>query len=269
MVSRKYKTGISLIVSTYNWPEALKLCLISIEAQEVLPEEVIIADDGSGNATAVLIKEFQEKFPIPLIHVWQPDNGFQLARIRNKAIAKATGEYIVQVDGDLILHKRFIKDHYKFKKNNSFVTGSRVMLSKELSEKLIAKQSTKVSVLKKGTSNILNGIRIPSLARRLEKYKNRNLMYVRGCNMAFWIKDIKAVNGYNESFIGWGREDNDIAVRLVNAGVEKRTLKHAGVVFHIYHSIKSRSDLEENDRLLKEAIDNKIIYVQNGLSQHL
>lgn len=269
MTYREDKTGISLIVSTYNWPEALKLCLMSIAAQSVWPEEVIIADDGSGTETEALIKEFQSNFPVPLIHVWQADDGFQLARIRNKAIAKARGTYIVQVDGDLILHKNFIQDHFKFKKEGSFVTGSRAMLSKELSAKLLAKQSIKVSALTKGVSNVFNGIRILSLAKRMEHYRNSDVMYVRGCNMAFWKKDIIAVNGYNESFIGWGREDNDIAVRLVNTGIEKRTLKHAGIVFHIYHPIKSRADLEDNDQLLKKAIESGVVYAQNGLSQHL
>lgn len=242
---------------------------MSIAAQSILPEEVIIADDGSGSETEALIKEFQNDFPVPLRHVWQADEGFQLARIRNKAIAKASGTYIVQIDGDLILHKSFIKDHFKFKKEGCFVTGSRVMLSKELSGQLLEKQSIKVSVLTKGVSNVFNGIRMPSLAKRMMRYRNRDVMYVRGCNMAFWKKDIIAVNGYNESFIGWGREDNDIAVRLVNAGTAKRTLKHAGIVFHIYHPIKSRDDLEDNDKLLKEAIDSGVVYAQNGLSQHL
>lgn len=269
MTSKKKKTDISLVVSTYNWPSALRLCLMSILEQTMMPREVIIADDGSGVETAALIREFQNKFPVPLVHVWQEDNGFQLARIRNKAMAKAKGEYVVQIDGDLILHKSFIRDHFKFRKEKSFVTGSRVMLSKELSKRLLVNQTIKVSLFSKGVSNFFNGVRMPFVATRMERYRNRDLMYVRGCNMAFWKKDIIAVNGYNESFVGWGREDNDIAVRLNNAGLKKRALKHAGIVFHIFHTIKSRADLEENDILLKQTIDDGIILSPKGLDQYL
>ncbi|WP_114793227.1 glycosyltransferase family 2 protein [Niabella yanshanensis] len=269
MTSKKKKIDISLVVSTYNWPSALRLCLMSILEQTMMPREVIIADDGSELETTVLLEEFKNKFPIPLVHVWQKDNGFQLARIRNKAMAKAKGEYIVQIDGDLILHKSFVRDHFKFRKEKSFVTGSRVMLSKELSERLLANQIIKVSLFSKGVSNFFNGVRMPFIARRMERYRNRDVMYVRGCNMAFWKRDIFAVNGYNESFVGWGREDNDIAVRLNNAGLKKRAMKHAGIVFHIFHTIKSRADLEENDILLKQAIENGIILSPKGLDQYL
>src|SRR5687768_10761216 len=93
----------SLIISTYNWPEALNLCLMSIKSQTLLPDEIIIADDGSSGETKVLIENFQRSFEVPILHVWQPDQGFQLSRIRNKAIARATKEYIIQIDGDLIL----------------------------------------------------------------------------------------------------------------------------------------------------------------------
>ncbi|WP_409966384.1 Chondroitin synthase [Mycovorax composti] len=269
MATAANQANISLIVSTYNWPEALRLCLMSIRAQSMLPKEVIIADDGSGKATEQLIDEFRKDFPIPLIHVWQEDKGFQLARIRNKAFAKASGDYIVQIDGDLILHKRFIKDHFDFKRENCFVTGSRVIMSPELSERLLKKKDIKVSVLSKGITNVFNGLRIPFLSRLMHGYRQNDIMYVRGCNMAFWKKDLITVNGYDESFVGWGREDNDIAVRLNNAGVQKRTMKYAGVVFHIYHPMKSHADLEKNDYLLRKAVEEGTILSSLGISQYL
>ena len=101
----------SLIVATYNWPEALNLCLLSIKNQKVLPAEVIIADDGSGQQTRLLIEKFQSDFPVPLIHVWHEDLGFRKSIVLNMAIKKASGEYIVQVDGDVILDQNFINDH--------------------------------------------------------------------------------------------------------------------------------------------------------------
>ena len=262
--------SVSLIVSTYNWPEALNLCLISIIAQTVLPAEVIIADDGSGTETKKLIEKYQENFPVPLIHVWQKDEGFQLSRIRNKAIARATGNYIIQIDGDLILEPHFIADHMRFSRPGTFISGTRVQMSSALSEKMIRQKSTVVPLLSKGITNFSNGLRFPLLSNFLaERYKAKQITYVRGCNMAFWKTDLLKVNGYNESIVGWGREDSEIAVRLVNAGVKKRILKFGGVVFHIYHPELARKQLTVNDTILNESIKNSTITCKSGLSLHL
>ena len=108
----------SLVVTTYNWPEALELCLLSVLRQSVRPDEVIVADDGSGEPTRARLEELQTTYPLPLRHVWHPDEGFQLSRIRNRALAVARGDYILQVDGDVMLHKHFIQDHLNFRKRN-------------------------------------------------------------------------------------------------------------------------------------------------------
>ena len=103
------KITSSLILATYNWKEALELVLMSVMRQSVKPFEVIIADDGSREDTKALIDEYRKKFDIPLIHVWHEDKGFRLSEIRNKAIKQARGNYIIQIDGDTILHKDFVK----------------------------------------------------------------------------------------------------------------------------------------------------------------
>ncbi|QNK62658.1 glycosyltransferase family 2 protein [Pedobacter sp. PAMC26386] len=262
--------GVSLIVSTYNWPEALNLCLLSISKQQVLPDEVIIADDGSAEETKNLIAQYQQSFPIPLIHVWQEDNGFQLSKIRNKAMAKASREYIVQIDGDLILEKSFIREHLEFRLHRTFVSGTRVNMSAELSEKLINKSSIAVNVFSKGITNFLNGLKIPPLTSFLaKKYKAGNLSYVRGCNMAFWKADLLKVNGYNEEIVGWGREDSELAIRLMNAGISKRIIKFAAVTFHIYHSETPRVRLSVNDEILNDTLKSRIKKCKLGISQYL
>ena len=262
--------SVSLIVSTYNWPEALNLCLLSIIAQTVLPAEVIIADDGSGTETQRLIEKYQEKFPVPLIHVWQKDEGFQLSRIRNKAIARASGSYIIQIDGDLILEPHFIADHIGFSKPGTFISGTRVQMSDALSQNLMKQKSTDVSVFSKGITNFSNGLRFSLLRNFLAaRYKAKQITYVRGCNMAFWKTDLLKVNGYNESIVGWGREDSEIAVRLVNAGVKKRILKFGAVVFHIYHPELARQQLLANDTILNECIKNGTQTCVSGLSKYL
>lgn len=260
----------SLIVSTYNWPEALNLCLISISRQTVMPDEVIIADDGSSSETAELIASFQQNFPIPLIHVWQEDNGFQLSKIRNKAVAKASNEYIVQIDGDLILEKNFIADHLSFSRTGTFVSGTRVQLSPAFSTKLIAAKRTNISIFSKGIVNISNALRITAFRDFLaERYKANDIAYVRGCNMAFWKTDLIKVNGYNEAFVGWGREDSELAVRLSNSGIKKRILKFGSVTFHIHHLEVQRQQLETNNDILKNAINLNTKTCIFGLSQYL
>lgn len=117
---------LSLIISTYNSPEALRVTLESVLRQAIYPREIIIADDGSDESTATVIKEFTSKSPVPLRHVWHENRGFRLAAIRNRAIAAATGDYIVQIDGDIILDPFFIADHIDSARNGHFVCGSRV-----------------------------------------------------------------------------------------------------------------------------------------------
>jgi glycosyltransferase involved in cell wall biosynthesis len=267
-MTNRISSGVSLLVSTYNWPEALNLCLESIKNQVLLPEEVIVADDGSTEETRLLIEKHQLNFPVPLVHVWQADEGFQLSKIRNKAIAKANGEYIVQVDGDLILERHFIQDHVAFRKENSFVSGSRVIMNKELSKTLLIKGQTNVPLTSKGLLNVFNGLRLPFLSKRMENYKQEDIYYLRGCNMAFWRADLVKVNGYNEDFVGWGREDNEIGLRLIHRGIRKRIIKFSGIVFHIYHPEKTRTGLNINDELMHLTASQKLVYCKSGLSQY-
>ena len=125
----------SLIISTYNRSDALELCVKSVLRQSLLPDEIIIADDGSKEDTGELIHQLAASSEVPIIHVWHEDLGFRLASIRNKAIAKASKEYIIQIDGDIVLHKDFVKDHVRFAKKGSFVTGSRVLIREGLTRK--------------------------------------------------------------------------------------------------------------------------------------
>ena len=265
--------AISLVISTYNWPAALELCLKSVLSQSSLPGEVIIADDGSGDETRELIKKYQQTFPVPLLHIWQPDEGFQLAKIRNRAFVAASGEYLVQIDGDLILHNHFVKDHNLFKEKNRFVTGSRVLLSPRTTNSLIKNISIDVKKYSVGDSNFFNGIRIPfpalkNLIGRTYKNSLKNKFYVKGCNMAFWKKDLIKVNGYNETFTGWGKEDSELAIRLINAGIKKRFLKFGGICYHLNHQEASREKEAGNFRMMEEADRNKFIFSPMGMDQY-
>lgn len=260
----------TLAISTYNWPQALNLCLLSVLKQKVLPDEVIIADDGSTDGTRILIEQFQKDFPVPLIHVWQPDEGFQLSKIRNRAIAAASYEYIIQVDGDLILHPHFVADHLAVCKYGFFASGSRVTLDADTSQKLIDNSSTSVNLFNCKIRNKLNGLRLPLMRNYLAlKYKANEFYYLRGCNIAFWRKDLLKVNGFNEDFIGWGLEDTELAVRLHNIGIKRQSLKFSGIVYHVYHHEENREALPKNRDLLSNAIERGIGFCYNGVNKYL
>jgi glycosyltransferase involved in cell wall biosynthesis len=260
----------SLIISTYNWPEALRLCLLSVAHQSVLPDEVIVADDGSTTQTADLIEAFRASFPVKLIHVWHEDDGFRLAKIRNKAIAASSCDYIIQIDGDLILHKHFVKDHLAIRKQGTFIAGSRVLMNKELSERMVQEQKSRIDVFESRLKNLSNRFSITWISRQMaDWYGSQNIFSLRGCNMAFWKKDLIHVNGYNEVFHTWGREDSEIAARLLNSGIKKRALKFGGVVFHIFHPEADRTRFQEANDFLLDSVKRKTVYCEHGLNQYI
>lgn len=259
--------SVSIIVSTYNWKEALELVLLSISRQSVMPLEVIVADDGSRADTANLIADCQNLLSVPLLHVWQEDNGFQLSQIRNKAIAKAKGEYILQIDGDVILEKHFIQDHLQFAKEGYFATGSRVNLIEKFSSHVMKDKQTRFSFLSRGITNKLNAVRCRFLANYYRfRYKRNNPYYMKGCNMGYWKKDILAVNGYNEDIAGWGYEDNEIAARFLALGLQKQYLKCAGIVYHLYHK---HTITTVNSSVLEETMASGISRCKKGIDQYL
>lgn len=261
----------SLIIATYNWVPALQLSLESVLKQSLMPNEIIIADDGSAGETKKLIELYKKKFAVPLKYVWQPDEGYQLARIRNKAFAIATSDYIIQVDGDLILHPHFIRDHLHFSKENTFVSGARALLNEEITRNLLERQQViSIPELYPHLKKKYNAVRSRplSLLNDLWQRSGKNIHYVLGCNMAFWKKDLLKVNGYNEAFSGWGKEDNDIAARLINAGVRLRFLKFGAIVYHLHHKIASVSSVAKNEELFKKSKKDRITYIEKGIDQH-
>lgn len=257
----------SLVITTYNWPEALDLSLRSVFKQTRMPEEIIVADDGSREETALLIKSISKEFNFPIKHCWQEDTGFRLARSRNNAIIASTCDYIVFMDGDIIVHKDFVKDHVMFAQKGTFVNGSRVILSQELSNKLLSKEIKSIGCRFLFEKNNINGIRIPFL-HKLIKGPQYTIQRIKGCNMAFWRSDLMVANGFDESFVGWGREDSDIAIRFMNLGLTRKNLKFCAIEFHIYHKEQSQDLLAKNDAILQEVVKNKLTRAKVGISEH-
>lgn len=264
--------SISVIVTTYNRKDALELVLLSLREQSVMPTEVIVADDGSTSDTAALVAGLKKDFPVTLIHCWHEDNGFRLSHIRNRAISQAKGDYIIMVDGDVVLHRHFVRDHRQHIAPNRFIQGSRVLLSKELTDRCLLTKRIKFSPFSQGIANRLNAISSATISPWASAFYSRKQTHrgVRGCNMSYWKSDLIKVNGFSEEFIGWGREDSEFVVRMLNNGVKRYNLKFAGVVYHLWHK-ENKSDalLQMNDQALAMAIEENRKTCNNGLSKYL
>ena len=264
-LNRKLK--VSLIITTYNRKDALELVLLSVLNQSVLPDEVIVADDGSRDDTRQLVESMAKTFPVPLIHCWHEDEGFRLSAIRNKAIAQAKYEYLIMVDGDIVLHRHFIKSHKKHAEKGFFIQGSRVLLMDGITTKALNEKISDLHFLNSGTQSRLNALYLPSLSR-LASYKNTNLYNIRGCNLSFWRDDIKNINGFNEDFLGWGREDNEFMVRMMNNDIRCYKMKLEGFGFHLNHSESSRAMLPQNQLILDTAIASQSKRCNNGIDKY-
>lgn len=258
----------SLVTPTYNWPEALELLLKSVLNQSILPDEVIIADDGSKPETKALIDRFKKDFPVPLLHIWHEDQGNRKPRIMNKAIAASQFEYIIEIDGDIIMNKHFIKDHLQFSEPGFYLYGSRVNIKKEFLGKLFQQKTLGFHFFSEGIQKRGRTLRIPYLTRFITPVEERSRK-LRGCNMSFWKDDFIKVNGFNENLVGWGIDDSEMIQRLHNIGIKGKRLKFAGIAYHIYHKEQSKSHIEINLDIEKQTTNERLVYTEKGVNQFL
>jgi glycosyltransferase involved in cell wall biosynthesis len=259
---------LSLIITTYNWPESLELVLKSVECQTITPEEVIIADDGSTSETKALVSRFQQDSELNIIYSWQEDKGFRAAKSRNKAIVKSNTNYIVLIDGDMILHPRFIEDHISNAKLGYFVQGSRVLLTKNKTKRVLDHQKINFSFFSSGLMNRKNAFYSNSPSNFLSRDKNF-LGGIKSCNMAFFKQDCININGFNNEFEGWGREDSEFVVRLLNTGLNRMKVRFNAVQYHLWHKESDRTSLDCNDQLLQNSIENKLKVCNKGINKYI
>jgi glycosyltransferase involved in cell wall biosynthesis len=259
---------LSLIVTTYNRRDALALVLASARAQERPPDELVVADDGSTPDTAEVVAAFAARAPFPVRHAWQEDLGFRAAASRNRAFAAAAGDYLVMVDGDLVLHPAFLRDHQDAARPGRFVQGSRVLLSRAATARALAEGRVRFGPLSPGVRNRLNALRSPLLSR-LASHGGTDVFRVRSANLACWRRDVLAVNGFDEDFVGWGREDSEFVARLQHAGLSRHHLKFAAIGCHLWHPEASRQALPQNQRILEETLATRRIRCARGIDRHL
>jgi GT2 family glycosyltransferase len=186
----------------------------------------------------------------------------------NKAIANARHEYIIEIDGDIIMNKFFIEDHLRYSKTGLYLFGSRVNIQKEFLVKLFQNQKLGFNFFSEGIQKRGRTLRFPFFANQIKPVENRSRK-LRGCNMSFWREDFIKINGFNENLVGWGIDDSEMIQRLHNIGIKGKRLKFAGIAYHIYHKEQSKSHIEINEEIEKQTTEKKLIYAEKGVDQFL
>lgn len=266
---------ISVIVSTYNRPDALDMVLSALTEQDYPHYEVVLADDGSTETTAALARGHRLGQRRPLHHVWQPDEGFRKAQIHNQAILKASGQYVVFLDGDCVPRPAWLSRHATLAQEHRFVTGTKIKLSQAFTEEVVSKRlpvnraTRREGVwmrLTKRANHMRYFFSLPDGPWRHYKPRSSRRMY--GCNMAVWRRDLMVVGGFDERYEGWGSEDRDLAARLINAGIFRKDGRWATDVMHLWHQEADRGRKNHNRRLLESVVRSGATRAVKGLEQY-
>jgi glycosyltransferase involved in cell wall biosynthesis len=258
---------VTLVINTFNQPDYLGRVLRAVSRQTKLPEEVLLADDGSADETKMVFQQWRTAQKFRCEHLWQEHQGFRRSRILNRAIAAARGDYLIFLDGDTIPHPHFIADHRALACPGQFVQGHRALIEQQAAEWFGLNPFSRDRMRALGRfqlSGLKHAFRWPA---PLKKFR-ADLKGIRGCNLGIWRADLIRVNGYNEAFVGWGREDSELAVRLMNSGVRRLDVRGRALCYHLWHPPANRAELAANDGLLEKAILEKQNRCQPGLDQH-
>ena len=264
---------ITIIVTTYDRPDALDAVLRSLSRQADRDFEVVIADDGSGPETAKLIRDWQGRLGAPLKHVRHEHHDFRAGEIRNRGVLASAGRYCVFLDGDCLARPDFVAQHRALAEPGWFVRGNRVLLTERLTaavlrEHLEPERWGLADWIGHHFSGGLN--RLAPLLNLplgpLRKLSSGKWEGVQTCNLATWRADLDRVDGFDAAFSGWGREDSDLVIRLLNAGIRRKDGRCATGVLHLWHPAADRSRLAENERRLMHAIETERVRAERGMS---
>lgn len=265
---------ISFIVLTYNRTDALLAVLRSLARQCNQNHQVIIADDGSRQDQVQMLFDRCPAFQCPVLHVWHPDVGFTIARARNLAARHATGEYLVFLDGDCIANSTFVAQHERLAEPGHFVNGSRVLLSQRLTADVLNQELDLPGQpahfwlrerLRGGSNKILHLLGWHRHLFRVKKVFKWS--GIRGCNLGVWKQDFMNVNGFDESFEGWGHEDADFVLRLSHLGVRRKNGFLATEVFHLWHRESRRDHESVNKNRVIARMKTNLVLAEKGFRE--
>jgi len=257
---------ISLIITTYDRPDALSKVFDGLKRQTQPPGEIIIADDGSGAPTQELIAKWASKMPAPLRHIRQENEGYRRTIILNQCLAAARGSYFVILDGDCVPHAKFIVDHAGLAEKGCWVQGRRCYV-RQSKVRFFAIDSTPVLrwMAQGKITGWPKGVRLPVPIIRRDTAQRGIL----GCNMGFWRDDAMAVNGFDEEYTGWGGEDSDIGTRFYHLGLKRKFVYGRAILYHLNHPWVDRKRPEDVQRRLQATIDSDKVRCERGVGQYL
>jgi len=231
---------VSVIVSFYERLGYLRACLDSLRLSDRDFDEVIIADDGSSSKTVEELRQLISRYDFPVHHVWHEKDGFRLAAARNNGIRAARGDYLIFLDCDFVVLPDTIRQHRLAARRGRYVAGlCKYLPEKETKELLQAPLSREVLVQTYGSQ--------PERPLRREhrtflSYVLRRKLWLVGpkkpqCSSHFSIHraDLEYVNGYDENFVGWGGEDEDLSTRMNMAGFQGHSVITTAKVLHLWH----------------------------------
>ena len=266
---------ISVILSTYNSPDYLEKVLVGYAGQTRPADEIVIADDGSGDPTRIMIDKLRDSLELPLIHVWHPDDGFQKTRILNRATEASTGDYLVFSDGDCIPRKDFLETHAKFAFRNIFLSGGCFRLPMDLTETVCLDDIREQRLfdadwlLKRGMNRTRKILKLSARG-----WKARFLNFItttratwNGHNASAWKEDLLRVNGFDER-MKYGGEDRELGERLINAGIKSKQIRFSAICVHLDHSrgYVDREAWRRNDEIRRVTKREKRVWTDHGIN---
>jgi len=247
---------LSVIVATYEWPEALEIVLRALAEQRGEPFEVVVADDGSGEETARVVEGWRSR--LELNHVWQPNEGFLKGRLLNRASLAARGDYLLFLDGDCVPRCGFVQAVRRSAISGWFVASKRLNLSPRITERILSgslpvwRWSSYRWLVSAPSELFISHHRHVNRPGVLFPIRDRGRAWRRrgagfrppynGYGYAFGVfrQDFERVNGFDIRFCGWDGEDVDIAERLLKAGLACGWPGPDASVLHLWHTERKR-----------------------------
>lgn len=252
---------ITVVLSTYNAPCWLEKSLWGYACQTHRDFDVMVADDGSSDETAELIKRVRADTNLRLRHVWHRDDGFRKCTILNKAIEQADGDYLLFSDGDCIPRFDFVRQHYDAAARGRFLSGGYYKLPMDLShrisiEDIRSRRAFNIGWLRRHglpwSHRLLRLANSRSLATVLNRMTTTRASW-NGNNSSGWASDIRGANGFDER-MRYGGEDRELGERLENAGIRGKHIRYQSVCLHLDHArgYVNQTDLERNRQIRQE-----------------
>ncbi len=262
---------VSVIIAVYEQSNVLKLVLESLLKQSDQDFEVVIADDGSSSSIIQVVEEYNSLFKVPINHVWHKDDGFRKTIIANKAVIAASQEYLIFIDGDCLLHPRFVEMHKKYSKRGRYLSGRRVMYGEKLTsqitpETIRSDDYYQISFWKSGSDKESHSRGTFSQFGYLIGNLRKKTYDILGCNYSIYRDDFINVNGYDESILGRGMEDNNLNWRLQLAGIKGYSVTKVALQYHLYHTFAPVPHGEEDAKTFLFPTEIRAVH---GIDSHM